>query len=169
MKISDLTSHPKNPRKITDKQLQMLEKSLKEFGDLSGVIFNQRTKHLIGGHQRLKVLPANAEIKDGYIEANNERYTFRIVDWDEDKESAAMLAANKFSGDWNDQLLADILIDLDTKNFDMDLTGFSKLDMESICAPFSNPIFEPGSLEDQGKLDEKKPVECPNCGHKFTT
>lgn len=29
--------------------------------------------------------------------------------------------------------------------------------------------FEPGTEEDQGQLDRKKPVECPACGHEFTT
>lgn len=34
---------------------------------------------------------------------------------------------------------------------------------------FLDKNFAPGTEEDQGKLDEKKPVECPNCGHQFTT
>lgn len=27
--------------------------------------------------------------------------------------------------------------------------------------------IEPGNEDDQGKLDQKKPVECPECGHEF--
>jgi hypothetical protein len=27
--------------------------------------------------------------------------------------------------------------------------------------------FEPGNVDDQGKLDQKKPVTCPNCDHEF--
>lgn len=30
------------------------------------------------------------------------------------------------------------------------------------------PAFEPVGIEDQGRLDEKASVECPNCGHSFT-
>jgi ParB-like chromosome segregation protein Spo0J len=29
------------------------------------------------------------------------------------------------------------------------------------------PDFTPASLDEQGKLDEKSPIECPNCGHHF--
>jgi ParB family chromosome partitioning protein len=31
------------------------------------------------------------------------------------------------------------------------------------------PDFEPVSVDEQGRLDEKKPIECPECGHHFTT
>lgn len=30
------------------------------------------------------------------------------------------------------------------------------------------PNFSPASAGDQGQLDEKKKVECPECGHEFT-
>ena len=29
------------------------------------------------------------------------------------------------------------------------------------------PDFQPGSIDDQGKLDEKAKTTCPECGHKF--
>ena len=29
------------------------------------------------------------------------------------------------------------------------------------------PDFEPGSIDDQGRLDEKAKVQCPECGHEF--
>jgi len=35
-------------------------------------------------------------------------------------------------------------------------------------AGISPPDFEPGSIEDQGRLDEKAKVACPECGHEFT-
>lgn len=28
--------------------------------------------------------------------------------------------------------------------------------------------FEPGSIDEQGRLDEKAKCKCPNCGHEFT-
>ena len=56
MKIKDLQSSPHNPRKITDEKLRMLGKAMKEFGDLSGIVYNVRTRRIIGGHQRIKHL-----------------------------------------------------------------------------------------------------------------
>lgn len=142
MKVSDLQPNPQNPRKITDPQLRRLKKSLEKFGDLSGIVFNKRTGHIVGGHQRLKVLPAEAEILDGFIQVEGNRFTYREVDWDEDTEKAANLAANKHGGDWDKRLLADWLIDLDSKNYDLDLTGFTAKELEDICAPFYNMPVE---------------------------
>lgn len=31
------------------------------------------------------------------------------------------------------------------------------------------PDFSPATEEQQGRLDEKKKIECPECGHEFTT
>lgn len=38
------------------KALRALQKSMAEFGDLSGIVFNRRTGNLIGGHQRIKII-----------------------------------------------------------------------------------------------------------------
>lgn len=97
MKISDLKADPKNPRKITDKKLELLKKSILDNGDLGGIVFNKRKGELVGGHQRLKVIPEDAKItyiKEydqatpkgtlaiGYIEVDGELFGYREVDWD---------------------------------------------------------------------------------------
>src|SRR3990167_1256023 len=114
MNLSDLTPHPGNPRKISDQKLEMLKKSLDQFGDLSGIVFNRRSSRLVGGHQRLKVLPKDLPIKitktykeptrtgsvaDGYVEIDGERYRYREVDWDDPTEKAANIAANQHGGE----------------------------------------------------------------------
>lgn len=40
---------PHNPRQISDEALAMLRKAMAEFGDLSGIVYNQRTKDEIRG------------------------------------------------------------------------------------------------------------------------
>ena len=62
MKIKDLRPADYNPRKISKEKMIQLQKALEEFGNLSGIIFNKQTGNLIGGHQRLKCIPKNAEI-----------------------------------------------------------------------------------------------------------
>lgn len=56
MQVKDLKPAGYNPRKISKEKLAALKKSLEEFGDLSGIVFNIRTQTLIGGHQRTKNL-----------------------------------------------------------------------------------------------------------------
>ena len=49
--LQDLKENEANPRTITDSQLDALRESMKAFGDLSGIIFNTKSKKLVGGHQ----------------------------------------------------------------------------------------------------------------------
>lgn len=46
MNIKDLRPAVYNPRKISDEKLLLLERSLKEFGDLSGFLFNDKAGRL---------------------------------------------------------------------------------------------------------------------------
>ena len=45
------------------------------------------------------------------------------------------------------------------------LTSFEKDDLEALL---TGPAFEPVDAEDQSRLDRKKAVTCPECGHEFT-
>jgi hypothetical protein len=149
MKIKDLKPNVKNPRRITPKKLEMLKKSLHEFGDLSGFVYNRRTKTLISGHQRQKALPMDVSIKiekkydqpsrtgtvaEGYVEHGGERFKYREVDVDKDWETAALIAANKHQGEWDRDLLKLALSDL---KMDLDLTGF---ELEEIGALGIAPV-----------------------------
>lgn len=145
MKLKDLIAHDRNPRKISDEKLNMLKKSLAEFGDLGGIVYNLKTKRLIGGHQRLKVLPPETTIYidakqpgHGYIELNGDRFTCRFVKWDEAKEKAAMIAANQHGGEWDLPILSNLINDLDALNIDMDLLGFGQEELEKLMAPIHN-------------------------------
>ena len=64
-KVMDLAPAPYNPRFITDKKLEMLEHSINEFGDLSGIVFNIQTGNTVGGHQRIKKLDPDWKIEKG--------------------------------------------------------------------------------------------------------
>lgn len=142
MNIKDLKPAPYNPRKITDKQLSMLRKSMAEFGDLSGIVVNVKTGNVVGGHQRIKNLDPSWKIEKeshfdkvgtialGYIETPWGRWQYREVNWPEKKEAAANVAANKHGGEFDLPKLKDIMIDLDTGDFDMELTGFNTHELE---------------------------------------
>lgn len=54
--IHDLKPAPYNPRTITTENARALATSLREFGDISGIVWNARTGHLVAGHQRLDTL-----------------------------------------------------------------------------------------------------------------
>lgn len=41
--------------------------------------------------------------------------------------------------------------------------------LEELASACKVPDFQPVGEDEQGRLDQKKPVICPNCGHEFTT
>lgn len=100
--IDALTPDPRNPRAIAEPALAGLGVSVETFGDLSGIVFNTRTGHLVAGHQRLRALKAAGVTSwqragnDGVIvhPRSGERFRVRVVDWDETTERFANLTAN---------------------------------------------------------------------------
>lgn len=114
---SELAADSDNPRKISEEAAKGLQNSLDRFGDLSGIVFNQRTFELVCGHQRMdqirktwgdrkiEVLDANAEL--GIIRIDDEHhFPVRIVNWSQAMQHAANVAANsqKISGKFDDSL-----------------------------------------------------------------
>jgi len=78
-----------------------------EFGDLSGIVVNVRTGHVVSGHQRVATLPAACPIEEftpatdehgtagyGVVRASGSEWRVRFVDWPEPRERIANLAAN---------------------------------------------------------------------------
>lgn len=148
MQIKDLKPNKKNPRKISTAKLKKLQESLVKFGDLSGFVFNRRTRTLVSGHQRQKSLPQDATIKietkydaptkamtvaEGFVLIDGEKFKYREVDADPTWEMEALLAANKHSGDWDKDLLKLAVIDL--PDIDLEIAGFSELEIEELDLP----------------------------------
>lgn len=145
MKVKDLKRHEKNPRKITNEELERLKTSIDKYGDLSCIIFNIRTLKLAGGNQRSKVIPQDAEVKyttryvkpnhqgtvaEGTIVVSGENMKYREVDWSEKTEKEAMLAANKLGGTWDDEILRGHLLDLNVDGFDTSSIGFGDFEFD---------------------------------------
>ena len=167
MQISDLKPNDRNPRKISNEKKEMLKKAITEFGDLGGVVFNRRTQQLVGGHQRVSVIPKNAVVEiekeyekptrtgtiaEGYIEVSGERFRYREVDWDLMREEAANIAANQHGGEFDHGKLVAIVNDLMATGIDMDLVGFTAEELSAMM---------PEPEDDGGKGDEvpEPPIE----------
>lgn len=95
MKLSDLKAAPYNPRRISAPAQRGLRKSLEEFGDLSGIVWNRKTGHLVAGHQRVEQLrAAGAKVKGAEVVLGDRSFPVRVVSWGPRREKAANLAAN---------------------------------------------------------------------------
>lgn len=129
--VGDLRPAAYNPRKklkAGDKEYEKIKNSIQEFGYVEPIIVNYDMT-VIGGHQRLTVL------KDlGYTEV--ECVVLHIED--EHKVKALNVALNKITGAWNEQLLADLLVDLQSADFNTDLTGFEPAEIDQLFSKVHN-------------------------------
>lgn len=124
MRTSELLecAAPYNPRKIGDAEMDALRRSIRTFGLVQPVIFNLRTRHVVGGHQR--VIAAGLE--------TIESLPVEIVDLDLTAERQLNLALNKISGQWDEEKLRALLNDLAVEGADLSLTGFSEDELRAL-------------------------------------
>lgn len=153
--VKDIKYAPYNPRKISDEVLSKLKRSIEEFGYIEPIIINKRTMHVVGGNQRLKVL-RQLDIKE--VQAV-------IVDLDDTHEKALNIALNKISGEWDLPLLKDLLLEIDTGEIDIEITGFDMPEIEGLMTQFHIPEDEPEFNETI--VNNVKMAKCPQCGHEF--
>jgi len=115
--IADLRPDPFNPRRIADAELEALTRSIREFGLIDPIIARREDRTVIGGHQRLL-----AARRLGMT-------TVPVVFVDLSPEQAKLLnlALNKISGQWDQELLARLLADLqEAPDVDVSLSGFGE-------------------------------------------
>ncbi len=172
---SDLSPNPRNPRKITDKRLAQLKRSLTEFGDLSGVVFNRRGGRLVSGHQRAAAwdlgTPGSIEYTQrfdtptntgtvalGRITVNGETFAYREVEWDEAREKAANLAANRAAGEWDTEALGGWAKELNEAHFDLDLTMFNENEIDRLLKGATDPL-SPDTTDLDSKSDDRRARE----------
>jgi hypothetical protein len=96
MKLEDLADAAYNPRRISAKALKGLQESLQQFGVVQPIVWNSRTKRIVGGHQRVRALRAAGETEVPVV----------IVDLDDKKEKALNLTLNnpKIAGEYTDDI-----------------------------------------------------------------
>ena len=138
--------NPRKKLKAGDKEYAKIKNSILEFGYVEPIIVNYDMT-VIGGHQRLTVL------KDlGY-----EKVQCVVVDIkDENKVKALNIALNKITGVWNEELLADLIVDLQTANFNTDFTGFEAPEIEQLFSKVHNKEIKEDDFDVDAAL--KKPI-----------
>ena len=88
---SQLHAQPYNPKKNTDRQVDGQKKNIRTFGYLGGIVWNERTGHLIDGHRRLKAL----DQLNKYDGSNDYPVKVEVVDFDEKRSFLQLLLGLK--------------------------------------------------------------------------
>lgn len=137
--LKPATYNPRKDLKPGDKEYEKIKNSIHEFGYVDPIIVNSDFT-IIGGHQRWKVLKHM-----GYTEVD-----CVVIDIDKTKEKALNVALNKISGEWNTDLLADLIQDLQSLDYDLGFTGFDPPEIDELF----NNIHNKDIKEDDFDVDE---------------
>ena len=114
--------NPRKDLKPGDPEYEKLKRSITEFGYVEPVIWNKTTGHIVGGHQRAKIL----------IETGVTEIECVVVEMSEEKEKALNVALNKINGEWDKDKLSLLIADLQGADFDVSLTGFDAAEIDKL-------------------------------------
>jgi DNA modification methylase len=134
--VSEINPAPYNPRidlKLSDPAYIQIKQSIQTFGYVEPLVWNARSKTLVAGHQRLKVL----------IEQGLEQVDVSVVDLPIEKEKALNIALNKVRGQWDEEKLANILEELmQIPDFEISSIGFDQPEITSLFDKHFNKVDE---------------------------
>lgn len=159
--VEQINPAPYNPRvdlQPGDPEYEKLKRSIKEFGYIDPIIWNERTGNMVGGHQRYKIL----------MEENPSEIVVSVVDLDDTQEKALNVALNKIGGEFDMPKLQELLSELDSNGYDVTLTGFDGEELEEVLASLptldSNEFIdveEDDFDEEEALANIKEPVTKP--------
>ena len=156
--VAELTPYARNSRQHSQAQIAQIAASIKEWGWTQPIICDE-DGGILAGHGRL-LAAQHLGLEDVPCVI--------ATGWSEAKRRAYVIADNRLAetATWDKAMLATELQDLAALDFDLGLVGF---DGEELARLLEDPQFEPGTEDDQGKLDELAPkwVKCPHCGQEF--
>jgi len=149
VKVTEINPAAYNPRKELrpgDPEYETLKASIESFGYVDPVVWNRRTRNLVGGHQRFKILLAQGAQE---IEAS-------VVDLDLPREKMLNLALNNIGNEWDNDKLGQLLQELQQMpELDLGLTGFNSTEISEIIDSITEAKEDDFNVDDElGKVGE---------------
>jgi DNA modification methylase len=150
MPLTDLAPAPYNPRQISAKAMKGLRASIKRFGLVQPIVFNRRSGHVVGGHQRIDALKTLGETAAQVV----------VVDLPESEEKALNVSLNNpgIAGEFT-KSIGDIIgeIRLSLPSLDFDELRFDELAdppaviEDEVPEPPKVPVTKVGNLWTLGR------------------
>lgn len=122
-------------------EFERLKNSIETFGNVEPIVWNERTGHIVGGHQRLAVLQHL-----GYTSAE-----VSVVDLDEKEEKLLNVALNKIKGQWDYSRLEEIFQEYELE--EAKVTGFTGQEIALILAK-NDDVEDPAAWHDDEEDEE---------------
>ncbi len=151
---ANLKANEFNWRSHPPGQVAALKAAIAEVGWAGALLYNEQTGRLIDGHARKGLYEGKGPVP------------VLVGSWDEAQERLILASLDPIAAlaGADAQKLDALLREVSTGDAALQemLAGLAE------DAGITPPDFQPGTLEEQGRLDEKKKCVCPECGHEFT-
>lgn len=148
--LHHLRPAPYNPRVALQPgtpAYERLARSLQEFDLVQPIVWNERTGHVVAGHQRIEVLKHQGAAEVECV----------VVDLPLEREQALNVTLNnaQVGSDWDPEKLVALLHELlDLPDFDETLTGFDPDDLNDLLlTPDEHREADPAPLADEDDHD----------------
>ena len=159
--VTTLVANPRNPNKHGDAQVALLAKIIRHQGWRAPITISKRSGFIVTGHGRLQ---AALLLQVEQVPIDEQDFATEADEW------AHLAADNRIAelAETDGAMLKDLLGDLDTGAFDMDLTAFDASELERVINyyPQENQQAQPpGEFK---SFDENAATkhQCPKCGYQ---
>ena len=183
-----LRPNPRNPR-LHGAEIERLARTILRTTWGAPILAQRSTMRIIGGHGRLEAarrIMDGVEI-DGILRGGPEHrfdrdapaaglVPVRLVDVSDAEADAMTLADNAKALQGTDDAAAVVAMATHAFERDADVMrdmGYGSAELDAMVKAAGDavlgdaPNFAPGTEDEQGRLDQVKPITCPNCGHEF--
>lgn len=156
--VDQLIPYARNSRTHSKDQVAQIAASIREFGWTNPILVDGDGT-IIAGHGRVMAARKLGETQVPCIELGH---------LTEAQKRAYVIADNQLAlnAGWDAEMLKVEIAELVDADFDLGLLGFDDAMLQTLM---NEPSFEPGSEDEQGKLDQLSPkfCKCPKCGESF--
>jgi len=144
-----LVPNPRNPNKHPQKQLDLLAKIIQTQGFRNPIVVSNRSGFIVKGHARLEAAKMLG-LKQCPVDYQD--YENEAAEW------ADMIADNRLAELAEPSLpeLKDLLEEMDTGDFDMDLTGFDNQDLENLMTSLNPDRIDEDNFDLEAEVDRIK-------------
>ncbi len=162
LELSDLTPLQGGLKELSDANFEKLKQSILRHGITFPFFIwqSEGMNYILDGAQRDRVLKRMTE--EGYEVPPLPCALIQAKDRKEAAEKILLISSQY--GKMTNHSLEDFLAEND-----LDLPGLQdELELPSIDLEyFRDADFQAVNAEEQGRLDKKNPIKCPECGHEF--
>lgn len=143
LETEKVIGNPRNPNKHSKKQVELLARIIKATGWRANITISRLSGYVVKGHGRLE-----AAIKAGceLVPVEYQNYTSEAEEW------ADLTADNRLSelSDMDNTMLADLLNEINTGEFPLEMSGYTEEDLESIIGAIAGEgDAEPNDQDDE--------------------